>query len=104
MIQTCVIFPESCKDVRVSSSRVREGSSAWRARMFDEDGPTVKMIAQTLSASERLVLSLHYGEGLTASEIADLMETQPQTVEGVLAGVRERIAAARMAILESICG
>jgi DNA-directed RNA polymerase specialized sigma24 family protein len=72
--------------------------------MFDEDGLTVKMIAQTLSSSERLVLSLHYGEGLTANEIAEVMETQPQTVEQVLAGVRERITAARLAILESICG
>jgi DNA-directed RNA polymerase specialized sigma24 family protein len=51
-----------------------------------------------------LVLSLHYGEGLTASEIADVMETQPKTVEEVLAGVRERITAARLAILDSICG
>jgi DNA-directed RNA polymerase specialized sigma24 family protein len=72
--------------------------------MFDEEGLTVKMIAQTLSSSERLVLSLHYGEGLTASEIADVMETQPNTVEEVLAGVRERITAARLAILDSICG
>lgn len=104
MSQTCVIFPLSCKDVRVSSSRDRLDSCAWRARMFDEDGLTVKMIAQTLSSSERLVLSLHYGEGLTASEIADVMETQPKTVEAVLAGVRERITAARLAILDSICG
>jgi DNA-directed RNA polymerase specialized sigma24 family protein len=72
--------------------------------MFDEEGLTVRMIAQTLSSSERLVLSLHYGEGLTANEIAEVMETQPQTVEQVLAGVRERITAARLAILESICG
>jgi hypothetical protein len=32
------------------------------------------------------------------------METQPNTVEEVLAGVRERITAARLAILDSICG
>jgi len=68
------------------------------------EGLSQKMIAQTLSSSERLVLSLHYGEGLTASEIADVMETQPKTVEEVLAGVRERITAARLAILDSICG
>jgi DNA-directed RNA polymerase specialized sigma24 family protein len=71
--------------------------------MVDEEGLTVKMIAQTLSSSERLVLSLHYGEGLTASEIADVMETKSQTVEVVLAGVRDRISAARLAILESMC-
>ncbi|MBM4111592.1 MAG: sigma-70 family RNA polymerase sigma factor [Phycisphaerae bacterium] len=72
--------------------------------MFDEQGLTVKMIAQSLSSSERLVLSLHYGEGLTAREIADVMETQPKTVEELLDGVRERITAARLAILDSICG
>jgi DNA-directed RNA polymerase specialized sigma24 family protein len=72
--------------------------------MFEEDGLTVKMIAQTLSSSERLVLSLHYGEGLTAGEIAEVMETHPNTVEEVLQGVRARIAAARQAILDSICG
>lgn len=104
MSQSCVIFPSSYKDVRVSSPWDRLDSSAGRARMFDEEGLTVKMIAQTLSSSERLVLSLHYGEGLTASEIADVMETQPNTVEEVLAGVRERITAARLAILDSICG
>ena len=104
MTSTCVIFPSSYKDVRVSSSWDRQDGCAGRARMFDEEGLTVKMIAQTLSSSERLVLSLHYGEGLTANEIADVMETQPQTVEQVLAGVRERITAARLAILESICG
>ena len=73
MSQTCVIFPSSYKDVRVSSSWDRQDGCAGRARMFDEEGLTVKMIAQTLSSSERLVLSLHYGEGLTASEIADVM-------------------------------
>lgn len=72
--------------------------------MFDEDGLTVKMIAQALSPSERLVLSLHYGEGLTASEIAEVMETQPQTVEQLIAGVRDRISAARSALLDAICG
>ncbi len=104
MSQNCVIVPESYKEVRVSSSWDQSKSGAWRAQMFDEEGLTVKMIAQTLSSSERLVLSLHYGEGLSASEIADVMETQPKTVEEVLAGVRERITAARLAILDSICG
>ncbi|MEY2712444.1 MAG: hypothetical protein RL005_666, partial [Planctomycetota bacterium] len=49
MTPTCVIFPSSYKDVRVSSSWDRLDGCAGRARMFDEEGLTVKMIAQTLS-------------------------------------------------------
>ncbi len=93
----------SCQDVRVIDVWDRESMSARSARMFDETGITVKMIARTLTSSERLVLALHYGEGLTSSEIAEVMETQQSTVDCVLDGVRSRIQAARQAILESIC-
>ena len=57
-----------------------------------------------LTEKKRAVWVLHEMQGLAPREIADVMETQPKTVEEVLAGVRERITAARLAILESICG
>lgn len=70
--------------------------------MLQMDAPFVQRVARSLTPGEQLVVMLVYGEELSVSEVADVMETSVDHVSAVLEGVHSRVRMARSTLIEAL--
>ena len=76
--------------------------AARKAGMLEAEAPFVKMVAGSLTPSERLVLELYYAEKLGVAEISEVLETSEEAVRRTLDGVKRRVTAARKALVAAL--
>lgn len=96
----CGIVSASATVCRQVSRLSRSG--ARKAGMLEAEAPFVKMVAGSLTPSERLVLELYYAEKLGVAEISEVLETSEEVVRRTLDGVKRRVTAARKALIDAL--
>lgn len=58
------------------------------------DAGLVQRLTRTFNRTERLVVSLHYADGLTITEVAAVLQQSEDDVARILSAVIERVRAA----------
>jgi DNA-directed RNA polymerase specialized sigma24 family protein len=71
--------------------------------MLEKSAQIVSLLAHSLSGFERLVVELHYIDGMPANEISDVLEVDEDEVKSALDGIRSRVREVRKAFVNALC-